>query len=645
MVSDPHIPQIPCTKPAKDMHQQRDASPPLCEHPALTRIPQKADGCGKGGVDCQSTSSLTVSPQEHIEDHVLFQSSVSPVDGRSSNAHQASLPTGSQPTRQATCAKQTTFSISTISTTRSDRREPSAELSLTSPMLSHQSAEPLDSFDKTSPSNQSQPPSVPIPAPPTHPLLDCRYKIGPKLGHGCFATVYKATRLCDGVTVAIKVVEKNRLDKETATLLDNELQILRAVSQHPGIVTLLDNIDTNTHMFFVMDYVDGGPLLDRIVSRGSFSENDARILLRTILLTLQFLSQLGCVHRDIKPENILVDNYSRTWSVKLTDFGLSAKMQPDKLLYAALGTPLFVAPEILKRQGYDCSCDMWSLGVVLYIVLCGYPPFPFEPSADLIGAIVNGRYSFPAGEWDHVSQDAKDVVRRMLEVDPMKRITPGEALEHRWVAQSQSTCDLPNRKLKSFNARRKLKASMFAVRTTNDLINSVKRMTLIPKRSEQQQQLLRDVEENRAIIKRLGIGYADKSEDVLHGRNGESGDGKVIVSQGSKRSLVLPVNVVGTRAAEDVTGSFALSRNRTCSSRIAEICPLASQCMESKAKAMVAQVNQSRVLVDSANPFMNADDPDSDNMSYKDDRRNEHNGQNSGGRPTLASLDFGLIGL
>lgn len=446
--------------------------------------------------------------------------------------------------------------------------------------------------------------------------------------------------------MAIKAIEKNVLDEETATLLDNELEILRAVSQHPGIVTLRDNVDTDTHKFFVMDFVDGGPLLDRIVTRGSFSENDARILLRTILLTLQFLSKLGCVHRDIKPENILVDSHSHTWPVKLTDFGLSAKMQPDELLYEALGTPLFVAPEILSGQGYDCSCDMWSLGVVIYIVLCGYPPFPFsETPAKLIDAIVNGRYDFPSKEWDHVSNDAKDMVKRMLEVDATKRITPAEALSHRWVARTQSTSALPNRKLKGFNARRKLKATVVVVRTMNMFrLPDISRST--SRREQHHEDLSRDVEHSRALIARMGIGLDGKSIPSLIDRDGQSFDGEFAMSR--RRSLVLPVNVL----EGDPTASNAKStsddfwEDSIFGSQVIEVDANtnASQYMESRAKAMVAEVNQSGLLNNETNPFMIT----AMAQRHADERRNGHTdggqGTLSNSRPVaLASLNFGLL--
>lgn len=413
--------------------------------------------------------------------------------------------------------------------------------------------------------------------------------MGGKLGRGCFATVYKATRRSDGLQVAVKVVDKARLDTETASLLQNELEVLRAVSEHPGIVTLLDSIETDEHMYFVMEYVDGGPLLDRIVLRGSFSENDARILLRATLLTLEFLADLGCVHRDIKPENILVDNYSKAWPAKLTDFGLSAKMQPDELLYKTLGTPLFVAPEILNGRGYDSACDIWSLGVVLYLVLCGYPPFPYGTPSLLIEAIVAGAYSFPAPEWDAVSGDAKDALRRMMEVDPAKRITPTEALAHPWFRAVQSTSDLPNSKLKTFNARRKLKASVVAVRTTFDLMKAVK--VAVKQKPLTQGELLAEVEKCRALITEMGIKEKEKKEK----ERAEKEEAPRV--KGSRRSLVLPVSLFDAEGrVVEGTGNRLL--------RSTDTIPWNSQIMSSRAKALVAEVKGSSVSDGNVNPFL-----------------------------------------
>lgn len=454
--------------------------------------------------------------------------------------------------------------------------------------------------------------------------------------------MYKAIRRSDNFPVAIKVVEKNRLDEETATLLDNELQILLAVSQHPGIVTLLDHIETDSQMCFVMDYVDGGPLLDRIVSRGSFSENDARILLRTILYTLQFLSQLGCVHRDIKPENILVDNHSHKWPVKLTDFGLSAKMQPDKLLYAALGTPLFVAPEILNGSGYDCSCDMWSLGVVMYIVLCGYPPFPFNDTpSKLIEAIVNGRYDFPEREWNHVSNDAKDVVRRMLEVNATKRITPSEALQHRWVLRSQSTSDLPNRNLKVFNARRKLKGSVFAVRTFGLMSRLAGGRDSSPGSTDRREELQRDVENCRKLIVQMGMSSSNGRSFIRRPeqKTGESLGTDSVMARQNRKSLVLPMGqsaaVQGSSLRKGSTAIVPLYASTMCTSQV----------MQSRAKDLLAEVDVTTQMTDATNPFMDSIPTSSCDTPDRSDGSNDAGEIASPQRNPLPQLDFGLLGL
>lgn len=530
---------------------------------------------------------------------------------------------------------------------------PKASLSSGALSTSTMSAGPCHSFPSMS--SSAIPPPSPRPTPPfvsdsaiqtdtpqspVHSQLEQTYSVGRKLGRGCFATVYKAIRRRDQFPVAIKVVEKNRLDDETATLLDNELQILLAVSRHPGIVTLLDHIETDSHMCFVMNYVDGGPLLDRIVSRGSFSENDARILLRTILYTLQFLSQLGCVHRDIKPENILVDNHSHKWPVKLTDFGLSAKMQPDKLLYAALGTPLFVAPEILNGSGYDCSCDMWSLGVVMYIVLCGYPPFPFnETPSKLITAIVNGRYEFPEREWNHVSNDAKDVVRRMLEVNPTKRITPSEALQHRWVLQSQSTSDLPNRNLKAFNARRKLKGSVFAVRTFGLMSRLAGGRDSSPGGTDRREELQRDVERCRKLIVQMGMSSSNGRSFI---RRPEESTGKSlgtdsVMARQNRKSLVLPMGQLGTLQGSSLwkgsTAFVPLYPSNMCTSQV----------MQSRAKDLLAEVDETTQMTDTTNPFMESTSTSSCNTPNCSDGSNDTANVISPQRGPLPQLDFGLL--
>lgn len=459
---------------------------------------------------------------------------------------------------------------------------------------------------------------------PHYPSLYAKYKPGARLGRGCFATVYKAERRSDGLQVAIKAIEKKKLDGDTTALLQNELEVLQAVSEHPGIVTLLDSLDTERHMFFIMEYVDGGPLLDRIVSRGNFSENDARVLLRATLLTLEFLANLGCVHRDIKPENILVDNYSDKWPVKLTDFGLSEKMRPDELLYQTIGTPLFVAPEILNGRGYDCACDMWSLGVVLYLVLCGYPPFPYDSPAVLIKAIINGNYSFPAPEWDRVSGDAKDAVRRMLDIDPHRRITPTEALSHPWFRAAQSTSDLPNSKLKEFNASRKCKAAFVAVRTTIGLMKILDSKPKGEHDASSQMKLRGDVEKIGAMLERFKLKDAKRAISESKKPQTSSHPQKTTLPftplRHSRRSLVLPVSLRESiqHDLQSDSGNAAMEPARSPSWN--------SQVMSSRAKELVAEANRSIPERDILNPFLRLNDDAPDKSEPKRDLKLESEG-------------------
>lgn len=339
-------------------------------------------------------------------------------------------------------------------------------------------------------------------APVLDPQVTRRYDVKEKLGRGCFANVYRVVRRHDSRELAMKVVRRHRLDGETRLLLRNEQQALRLVSQFPGVVTLHDTLETATEVCFTLQYVRGGPLLDEIVKRGNFSENDARLTLRPVLRTLAFMAKVGVVHRDIKPENLLCDADDPVWPLKLTDFGLSAKLQKDTLLHSSCGTPVFAAPEVLAcdNAGYGCAADAWSFGVVLYVVLCGYAPFTQRDPYALIAAIRKGRFDFPDPEWRLISDEAKDVVRRLLTVDPQKRLTPAQALQHPWFAAQQSTSALPNHGLETFNAARKMRALLITIRTACGWRRLLASRTPASDRCEKASALFAEVEHARSRI-------------------------------------------------------------------------------------------------------------------------------------------------
>lgn len=339
------------------------------------------------------------------------------------------------------------------------------------------------------------------------------YELREKLGRGCFANVYRVIRRRDGEEFAMKVIRTHKVDQETRTILRNEHTALRLVSQYPGVATLHETIETPTELCFILEYVRGGPLLDEIATRGNFSENDARLFLRPALRTLAFMAKVGVVHRDIKPENLLCDGGDANWPLKLTDFGLSAKLQKDCLLYNSCGTPIFAAPEVLSNgDGYDCAADAWSFGVLLYVVLCGYAPFSQRDAGELVDAIRSGSFDFPETEWRWISEEAKNVVRGFLTVDPKLRLTPAQALQHSWFDAQQSCSALPNHRLDKFNAAAKIRALLITIRTAcgwRRLISTSSKS--IDDTGERASALFAQVQHARSVIAQIESRIADQA--------------------------------------------------------------------------------------------------------------------------------------
>lgn len=375
------------------------------------------------------------------------------------------------------------------------------------------------------------------------PEVAARYSIQEKLGQGCFASVYRVLRVSDNAQFAMKVVSKSNLDADTHILLQNELDALRLVSEYPGVVTLHDTITTPSHMCFIMEYIRGGPLLDKVIAQGSFSENDARLLFRAILRTLAYMAKVGVVHRDIKPENLLVDLNSLQWPVKLTDFGLSGILSPDTALSDRCGTPYFVAPEVLTGADYDSAVDCYSCGVVLYTVLSGYPPFFQKEPADLIAAIVGGKLEFPEPEWNFVSPAAKDVISRMLTVNPRHRITPADALQHPWFIAAQSTTALSNKRLGDFSAGRKMRAAALTVRTAFSMLRMMPAAGATVGGARVAKQFA-EVERARAIIAKVEFEGASAEAEM---RRKKQRIGR------RPKSLILPTAVLTLPPCEDIS--------------------------------------------------------------------------------------------
>jgi calcium/calmodulin-dependent protein kinase I len=264
-----------------------------------------------------------------------------------------------------------------------------------------------------------------------------KYTIGDVLGTGNYAEVRLGVSRETGEKVAIKVIQ---LTKETTADILNEIDILARVDDHPHVIQLKAIYEKKGKMYIVMELVTGGELFDRIIARQHFSENDARDVMHVLISTIKHMHTHGIVHRDLKPENILFATPAPDSPIKIADFGLAKLYQPNEdgdNLKTLCGTPGYVAPEVLKnRNGYSPQCDMWSLGVILYILLCGYPPFQHEQQSKLFKQILKADYQFHSPWWDKVSDDAKDMVSKLLVVDSEKRLAPADALRHPWMVNT-----------------------------------------------------------------------------------------------------------------------------------------------------------------------------------------------------------------
>eukprot|EP00977_Amphora_coffeiformis_P006560 scaffold1404_cov166-Amphora_coffeaeformis.AAC.27 len=303
------------------------------------------------------------------------------------------------------------------------------------------------------------------------------YQLNARLKSGSFATVCRGTHRSTGRKVAIKCVLRKDLPPSDDAAIYDEVAILASLN-HPHITPLIDFFDEKDCYFIVMELMSGGDLFDRIGEKKSYSEADARDLIVKMLKAVAYCHVRKIAHCDMKPKNLLLMSDDNDSFIKLADFGFAARVHEPKSLTKQCGTPFFVAPEILLRKGYDQQSDMWSVGCIIYLLLSGNLPFMGRSQKELFRKIVAGKFEFEAKDWDGVSDDAKDLVRRLLVLDPDQRMTAAEAVRHRWLKASRDRLSLVNlqstsQRLKTFNARMKLRTAMIAV----DWVSSLKRIS------------------------------------------------------------------------------------------------------------------------------------------------------------------------
>uniref|UniRef100_A0A672LBD0 Calcium/calmodulin-dependent protein kinase type 1D-like n=1 Tax=Sinocyclocheilus grahami TaxID=75366 RepID=A0A672LBD0_SINGR len=248
------------------------------------------------------------------------------------------------------------------------------------------------------------------------------------LGSGSFSEVYLVRERKTGNFYALKCVKKKQLHHSN---LENEIKVLKRI-KHDNVVGLEDFYETRTHYYLVMELVSGGELFDRILDRGVYTEKDASRVIKQVLEAVSYLHQNSIVHRDLKPENLLYYSSEENAKIMISDFGLS-KMADHGVMSTACGTPGYVAPEVLAQKPYSKAVDCWSIGVITYILLSGYPPFYEENETRLFSKIMKAEYAFHSPYWDEISESAKDFIRHMLEKNPNKRFTTEQALSHAWI--------------------------------------------------------------------------------------------------------------------------------------------------------------------------------------------------------------------
>ncbi|PNJ29600.1 ribosomal protein S6 kinase alpha-2 isoform X2 [Pongo abelii] len=262
------------------------------------------------------------------------------------------------------------------------------------------------------------------------------YEIKEDIGVGSYSVCKRCVHKATDTEYAVKIIDKSKRDPS------EEIEILLRYGQHPNIITLKDVYDDGKFVYLVMELMRGGELLDRILRQRYFSEREASDVLCTITKTMDYLHSQGVVHRDLKPSNILYrDESGSPESIRVCDFGFAKQLRAGNgLLMTPCYTANFVAPEVLKRQGYDAACDIWSLGILLYTMLAGFTPFangPDDTPEEILVRIGSGKYALSGGNWDSISDAAKDVVSKMLHVDPHQRLTAMQVLKHPWVVNRE----------------------------------------------------------------------------------------------------------------------------------------------------------------------------------------------------------------
>ena len=306
------------------------------------------------------------------------------------------------------------------------------------------------------------------------------YIMGKTLGKGAFGTVRLCVHKATKQTRACKILKKANQDMQA---LYEEVEILSKLS-HPNIMQIYEVFNDKTNFYIVSEFCQGGELFDAISKKGSFSENEAARIMKQVLSAICYSHQNNIVHRDLKPENILLDDKGSDLTIKIIDWGCAKSFKKNEKMTNADGTPYYIAPEVLEGN-YDEKCDVWSCGVILYIMLCGYPPFNGETDDDILVAVKKGKFDFPKEEWSSVSKEAIDLIKGMLTYEPNKRLSALDCMTQSWFIKNKgkNTSDKKMAKnvlgnMKKFKRDRKLEQATIGF-IVNQLISKEERKELV----------------------------------------------------------------------------------------------------------------------------------------------------------------------
>ncbi|KAL0433314.1 UNVERIFIED_CONTAM: Phosphoenolpyruvate carboxylase kinase [Sesamum latifolium] len=272
--------------------------------------------------------------------------------------------------------------------------------------------------------------------------LEREYRVGEEVGRGRYGVVSRCYSAATGECFAVKSIDKRLIqyDAVDSQCLHNEAKLMQLVSGHPNVVAVFDVYEDDQFLHVVLEYCGSGDLFERITARPVFAESEARRVMVPLMEAIAHCHRLGVAHRDIKPDNILFDSYNE---LKLADFGSAECFGNGRLMSGIVGTPYYVAPEVVTGMDYNEKVDVWSAGVILYIMLAGIPPFYGESAGEIFESVLRANLRFPRSVFSSISSEAKDLLRRMLCKDAWRRFSADQVLRHPWMTSGGDSRPVP----------------------------------------------------------------------------------------------------------------------------------------------------------------------------------------------------------